>query len=66
MRLKLNREACQGHGLCAMYAEELFAIDVTDGRAIVVLDLVPPPLEDKARLTVRVCPEVAIAIDETG
>jgi ferredoxin len=66
MRIKLDREACQGHGLCAMYAEELFAIDAADGRAIVVLDPVPPPLEDRARRTVRVCPEVAISIDETG
>lgn len=64
MRIIVDREACQGHGLCAMYAEALFAIDGEDGRAIVLVDPIPEPLHEPARKAVRVCPELAISIEE--
>ena len=64
MRIKIDRQACQGHGLCAMYAEELFEIGEEDGRAIVRVAPVPDGLKEAARQAVRICPELAISIEE--
>ena len=64
MRLRLDREACQGHGLCAMYAETLFGISDEDGRAILLADPVAPGEHEAARRVVLVCPERAISISE--
>jgi len=64
MRIRVDPDACQGHGLCAMYAEELFTISDTDGRATVRLDPVPAALQEAARQAVGVCPELAITVVE--
>lgn len=64
MRLRLDRDACQGHGLCAMYAETLFGISDEDGRAILLADPVPPGEQEAARRVVLACPERAISISE--
>lgn len=64
MRLKLDRNACQGHGLCAMVAETLFAISDEDGRALLLADPVPEAERDAARRAVASCPERAITIAE--
>jgi len=64
MRIKVDPDACQGHGLCAMYAEELFAIRDEDGRASVRLNPVPDALQAAARQVVAVCPELAITVEE--
>lgn len=64
MRLRLDREACQGHGLCAMYAEMLLGISGEDGRALLLADPVPPGEHEAARRVVLACPERAISITE--
>ena len=64
MRIKVDVPKCEGHNRCFVVAGELFELDdsgyakeVNDGK-------VPPELEEKARLAVTNCPELAIAIDE--
>ena len=63
-RVRVDQEKCQGHNRCFVVASELFELDdygysheVNDG-------IVPPELEEKARLAVANCPENAITIEE--
>ena len=64
MRIKVEVAKCEGHNRCFVVAGELFELDdsgyaheVNDGK-------VPAGLEEKARLAVTNCPELAISIDE--
>jgi ferredoxin len=64
MHVKVDLEACQGHGLCYFAAEALYEIRDSDGRAIVLLDPVPDDMHEAARKSADVCPERAITIIE--
>ena len=62
MRVKVDGSKCQGHNRCIQTASDLFDPDDygysherNDG-------VVPPDLEEKARLAVKNCPERAIVI----
>ena len=64
LRVRVDRERCQGHARCFALAPELFELDQLgdgrergDGR-------VPPSLADKAALARANCPELAIDIIE--
>lgn len=62
MKIKYNRDACQGHNRCYMLAPAIFDTD-DEGYAILLLDgTVPPELEEKAQLAADNCPEYAIEI----
>jgi ferredoxin len=63
MRIRVDSEKCQGHNRCFVVASELFELD-DYGYAHELNDgAVPPELEEKARLAVKNCPELAIVID---
>ena len=62
MRVRVDGAKCQGHNRCIQTATKLFDVDEygysherNDG-------VVPPELEEKARLAVKNCPERAISI----
>ena len=64
MKVRVDRDRCQGHARCAALAPELFKLDefgnaqeIGDGR-------VPPALADKAYLAKANCPELAIEVSE--
>jgi ferredoxin len=63
MRVQVDPEVCQGHGLCRMSAPELFQLRDEDGSAYVTTPEVPRGLEDLARLGADSCPERAITVD---
>ncbi len=64
MKIKYNRDACQGHNRCYMLAPEVFDVD-DEGYAILLIDGdVPEELQEKAQLTVDNCPEFAIEVVE--
>jgi len=62
MRVSVDLEACQGHGVCHMSAPDVFDLDDLDGHAIVVADPVPRELEADAQLGAESCPERAISV----
>ena len=63
MKIKYDRESCQGHNRCYMLAPELFDVD-DEGYAVLISDGdVPSELEEKAQLTADNCPEFAITLD---
>lgn len=62
MRVSVDLNVCQGHGVCHMSAPDVFALDEEDGHSIVQLDPVPAQLEDQAQLAADSCPERAITV----
>jgi ferredoxin len=62
MRVSVDLDVCQGHGVCHMSAPEVFELDPDDAHAIVVLDPVPAASEPDARTAVSACPERAISL----
>ena len=64
MRVRVDAEKCQGHNRCIVLSGELFDVDEL-GYAHEKNDgVVPPELEEKARLAVDNCPEIAITLEE--
>jgi ferredoxin len=61
MKIRVDPDKCQGHARCYGLAPEIFDVD-DYGLASVIVDVVPPELEEKARLAVANCPEYAIEI----
>jgi ferredoxin len=61
VKIRIDPDRCQGHARCYALAPELFAVD-DYGQASVIVDEVPPALEDRAGLAVANCPEYAIEL----
>jgi ferredoxin len=61
VKIRVNADKCQGHARCYGLAPELFDIDVY-GHSFVIVDEVPPELDDKAKAAIANCPESAIEI----
>ena len=64
MRVKVDPEICQGHGLCYFAAGELFRLRDDDGRAEVLMDTVPEAVRGAAIRAAAGCPERAITVEE--
>ena len=63
MRVRLDEEACQGHGRCYTLAPAVFDADDL-GHCVVLTEEVTPEHEAAARLGVDNCPEHALSIDD--
>ena len=62
MRISVDMDLCQGHGVCCSEAPALFELD---GDKVRVLDAVPAPdSQPAARLAAKYCPTRAISIQE--
>ena len=64
MRIRFDRDPCQGHNRCYILAPELFDTDDEGYAVLRVQGTVPADLEEKARLAADNCPEFAIEIDD--
>jgi ferredoxin len=62
MRVRVNLDACTGHGRCYSLGPDVFGAD-DDGHCVLLVEDVPPDLEDQARNGERNCPEQAITIE---
>jgi ferredoxin len=65
MKVRLDREACVGHGLCYAMAAALFEPDDEGHSVLLVEGALPPELEQLARTAELNCPERAITVVET-
>jgi ferredoxin len=61
MKLRIDNEACTGHGRCYVLAPDVFEPD-DEGHSIALVDEIPAALLDQAQLAVANCPESAITI----
>ena len=64
MRIKVDPELCEGHNRCFALAPDLFEVDDYGLSRALNEGVVPPSLDEKARLAVDNCPEFAISIVE--
>jgi len=64
IRVKVDGSKCQGHNRCFALAPELFELDEYGYSHERNKGVVPPELEEKARLAVANCPERAISTVE--
>lgn len=63
MKLRIDADACTGHGRCYVLAPEVFEPD-DEGHSVALVDDIPAGLLDQAQLAVANCPESAITIVE--
>jgi ferredoxin len=64
LRVRVDRERCQGHARCFALAPELFELDEWGNARERGDGAVAPALEAKARLAQSNCPELAIDVIE--
>ena len=62
MKLRIDADACTGHGRCYSLAPELFDADEY-GHGTLLRDDVPDDLAEQARTAVANCPERAITLE---
>ena len=64
MRVVVDFDLCQGHGVCKEEAPAVFDVDERAGRVIVRTET--PPESERAALTlaVRYCPTKALRLEE--
>ena len=64
LKVKVDRDKCQGHARCAALAPELFELDELGNAREKGDGIVPPALAHKADLAKANCPELAIEVIE--
>jgi ferredoxin len=64
LRVRVDRDRCQGHARCNALAPELFRLDELGNAHEIGDGAVPSGLEDKAWLAKANCPELAIDVIE--
>jgi ferredoxin len=64
MKVKVDRDKCQGHARCAALAPELFVLDELGNASEAGDGAVPEALIEKAYLAKANCPELAIEVIE--
>jgi len=63
MRVSIDPDVCQGHGLCVDAVPAVFVMNSIE-HAIVQVEEVPPELQGAVHMAVVLCPEEAITISE--
>ena len=66
LRVKVDRERCQGHARCAALAGALFVLDDLGNAREVGDGNVPEALVEAAYLAKANCPEQAIEVEESA
>ena len=63
MRIVVDRERCDGHGMCEAMAHEYFELD-DDDQLVVLAD--SPPESDRAKVhaAVQSCPALALSLQD--
>ena len=62
LRVVVDRDLCQGHGVCAGEAPEIFQVDPKTGSLVVLRETVPPELRARLEAAVRHCPTRALSL----
>jgi sterol 14-demethylase len=64
VRIKVDRDLCQGHAVCRSEAPEVFDVDRESEQVIVKDERPPESLRAKVVAAVRYCPTRALSIEE--
>ncbi len=65
MKIRIDRDKCEGHGRCYTLAPELVEPDDLGNGQEIGDGIVPPALESSARQAEANCPEHAVILEET-
>lgn len=69
LRITVDRELCQGHGICQEEAPEVFRVVDRPGdyaQVELILERPPDALREKVLAAERFCPNRVIRVDEDG
>jgi len=61
MKVVVDYDLCEANAVCMKHAPEVFRVE-EDDTLTVLLEEVPPNLQDKAREAERLCPRQAIKL----
>jgi len=61
-RLSVDRDLCQGHGVCVSECPELFSLDPDELKVVLKSEVVPEELRERAERAVRYCPTRALSL----
>ena len=64
MKVEVDQMKCRTVGICVKDCHEVFRFQPGSKRAMVVLEEIPPRLQQKCREVARKCPNKAILIKE--
>lgn len=63
MRIVVDRDLCDGHGMCEAMAHEYFELD--DDEQLTILNESPPESDrDKVHAAVQACPALALTLQD--
>jgi ferredoxin len=62
MRIRVDRDLCQGHGVCKEEAPDVF--DVADDTVVVLQEDPPAEKRDAVKLAVKYCPTRALSLED--
>jgi sterol 14alpha-demethylase len=63
VRIVVDRDLCQGHGVCESEAPEVFSVS-KKGELTILAESPPPEMRDAVELAVSYCPTHALRIEE--
>jgi ferredoxin len=63
VKIAADRDRCEGHGLCADTAPEVYELD-DDAVVVLIHEVVPAQLERRAEAGARVCPVAALRVEQ--
>ncbi|HEX3594043.1 MAG TPA: ferredoxin [Polyangiaceae bacterium] len=63
LRIIVDRQLCQGHGVCMSEAPEVFEVG-RDGKLIVLNERPPETLREELEAAVKYCPTGALSLEE--
>jgi ferredoxin len=64
VKVHIDVDRCQGHGVCHMTAPDLFQLRDEDGQAYVLNEELEPSQFEDAKRGEASCPELAITVSE--
>ena len=64
MKIKIDYDLCMGDGHCSEVCPEVFAYDDQKTEARVILEEIPPQLEDRVKKAMEECDTDAIIVVE--
>jgi ferredoxin len=64
VKIQVDFDLCQGHGVCVEEAPELFALDAATSKVVVQNENPPEALRAKLAAAVKYCPTRALRIAE--
>jgi sterol 14alpha-demethylase len=64
LRVRVDRDLCQGHGVCAGEAPEVFQIDPKTGELAILREEIAPELRAKVEAAIHHCPTRALSLTQ--